>query len=86
MRIPGMAEHPDIKAQIDFIKRAKTGARVPWRDNCWNQTIRAVCHLRRRTENKIGGHKQESGRSTNALLPLDGNALGQALLKNLGFN
>ena len=89
MRIPGVAEHPDVKTQIDFINLSKDQARVALAETLATLKGRfeRATSAEETVNKKVEEHKKQKLAEVNAPLePLDGNALGQALLKNLGFS
>jgi hypothetical protein len=87
LSIPGAENHPDLKAQIDFIQ----GNKQPLRLAQAEELVGMKARLDRLAAASEESKQQEEARrkklqERNAPLPpLDGHALGQALLKNLGF-
>jgi Peptidase C39 family len=88
MRIPGVAQHPDVKTQIDFINLSKDQARIALADTLATLKGRfeRATAAEETVNKKVDEHKQKLAEVNAPLEPLDGNALGQALLKNLGFS
>lgn len=86
MSLPGMAEHPDVKTQFDFIERSKEPLRIAQTEELAAMQARvdkfkAMEEEARKSEEDRAKKKQEMGASVR----LDAKALGEALLKNLGF-
>jgi len=85
--LPAAASHPEIKQQLDFIAASKEKLTLALAEE------RAQAQARReQLANLVQGirQKEEARRKqleelTRPLPPLDGNALGRALLKNLGL-
>lgn len=87
LSLPGAADHPDLKTQIDFIQGHKETFRVAQAEEHADIKARLDRVAAAGEEKKARVEaKQKKKEESNAPLPrLDGNALGQALLKNLGF-
>ena len=85
--IPGAAEHEDVKKQLDAIATQKQrfqvlqAAETAKRAAALSQLTAIAEKNKRDTE---AAHKQHA-EASKAPPPLDGNALGAELLKNLGF-
>jgi hypothetical protein len=85
--LPAAASHPEIKQQLDFIAASKEKLTLALAEE------RAQAQARReQLADALQGvrQKEEARRKqleelTRPLPPLDGNALGRALLKNLGL-
>ncbi|MGA3189090.1 MAG: cysteine peptidase family C39 domain-containing protein [Bryobacteraceae bacterium] len=87
LSIPAAANHPDLKAQIDFMQASKEPIRLA--------QIAELTAMKARLDQITAAHeestkKAEADRKKQEELnapppPLDGTALGNALLKNLGF-
>ena len=87
LSLPGAANHPDIKAQIDFLMANKEKLRFAQAE--------ALAHGRRHKEQMAAvlqaaklqeeAHRRRVEEIGRPLPPLDGDALGRALLKELGF-
>lgn len=84
---PGTAEHPDVKAQVAFLQSSK--------DIIRSAQVEALAGMKAHLEKihafaseartKAAAQRQKMDEAAKPLPPLDGNALGAALLKNLGF-
>lgn len=84
---PGAAEHPEVRTQIDFLQASKDTVR-----QAQAQALAEMrTHLDRvqafaaESRKKAEEHRKKVAEINAPLPPLDGNALGAALLKNLGF-
>ena len=87
LSIPGAENHPDLKAQIDFIQGNKQPLRLAQAEELVGIKARLDRLAAAREESKQqeeAGRKKKQERNA-PLPPLDGDALGQSLLKNLGF-
>jgi hypothetical protein len=87
LSVPGAADHPDLKAQIDFIQGNKENIRLAQAEEVGAMKVRLDRSAAAAEEAK---KKAEANRKKQEELnapppPLDGGALGAALLKNLGF-
>lgn len=86
MSMPGVKDHPDLKIQLDFIERSKETIRVAQTAELGAMQARV---------DKLGALQEEARKSeearakaragTGSFPRLDAKALGEALLKNLGF-
>jgi hypothetical protein len=87
LSLPGMAKHPDVMAQIDFM-RAKTEmlkpAQIEELAGIKAHSDRLMAFGRESRE-KVEAHRKKVEEINAPLPPLDGDALGAALLKALGF-
>jgi hypothetical protein len=86
LSIPGAANHPDLKAQIDFIQSTKETVRLAQAEEIGRLNLRmdrAAAALEAKT--KFRADRKRAQESNSAPAPIDGIALGHALLKNLGF-
>jgi hypothetical protein len=86
MSIPEVANHPDLKAQFDFIERSKEPIRIAQTEELAAMKLRvdkmaAMQEEARKTEEARAKKKAEMS----APVRLDPKALGEALLKNLGL-
>ena len=85
--LPAAASHPEIKQQLDFIAASKeklTLALAEERAQAQErreQFANALQEMRQKAE----ARRKQLEELTRPLPPLDGNALGRALLKNLGL-
>ncbi len=87
LTLPGAANHPAIKKQLDFIASSKEKLKLA--------QIQALVHRKahqeqlakivQTAEQNAEAHRKKIEELNRPSPPLDGNALGHALLKNLGF-
>jgi hypothetical protein len=87
LSLPGAANFPDLKAHIDFIQGNKDKLRVAQAEELGGMNARldrAAAAAEERKKRIEADHKKQEERNAPPP-PLDENALGQALLKNLGF-
>jgi hypothetical protein len=84
---PGAADHPDLKAQIDFIQGNKNKLRQAQAEEVagLNAHIGGLAAATEDSKKNQEVRRKTSGERNAPLPRLDGDALGQALLKNLGF-
>ncbi len=85
--IPAAANHPEIKKQLDFITASKEKFKLVYAEEL---AKRAKTHaqldaLVKAAQEQAAIHRKEMEELNRPAPPLDGNALGHALLKNLGF-
>ncbi len=87
LSVPAAALNPDIKKQLEFIAEGKEKFRIAYAEQMAQRTA-VLGQLAALAEN----HKQQEQAQVKKMeqlnapqAPLDGNALGRALLKNLGF-
>ena len=88
LAIPAAANHPDIKKQLDFITAGKEKFETAYAEHLASL---AKAHAQLDALAKTAQEQQEAHRKQIEELnrpwpPLDGNALGRALLKNLGLS
>jgi hypothetical protein len=85
--VPGAAAHPDIKTQLDFIAASKQTFRQGYAErlmrhaSIMEQLSRSATMMKEQEE----AQTQVMEEMNRPPAPLDGNALGEALLQNLGF-
>ena len=87
LSLPGAENHPELKAQIDFIQGNKQALRLEQAEELAGikaRLDRLAAATEQSKQQEEAGHKKMEERNA-PLPPLDGDALGQALLKNLGF-
>jgi predicted double-glycine peptidase len=86
LSLPDAANHPDLQAQIDFIQGSKDKLRLAQAEELGAIKARldrlAAASEEKKKRVEAERKKQEE---LSAPPPLDGSALGKALLKNLGF-
>jgi hypothetical protein len=87
LNIPGAADHPDLKAQIDFIQANKEPLRLAQSEEIGgiNARIARLAAAAEESKQRAEARRKEAEERNAPLPPLDGNALGRALLKDLGF-
>jgi hypothetical protein len=87
LAIPGAENFPDLKTQIDFMQGSKEKVRVGQAEELGALKARldalALATEEKKKAAEVQRKKQEERDAPPS--PLDGNALAQALLKNLGF-
>ena len=87
LSLPGAANHPEIKEQLDFIAANRQKlilAKAEERANLKAHEERMAA-MSQAAKEKEDAHRQKMEELNKSLPPLDGNALGRALLKNLGL-
>jgi hypothetical protein len=85
--IPDAENHPDLKSQIDFIQANKEPLRLAQAEEIGRinaRIARLAAAAEESKQRKEASSKKMQERNA-PLPPLDADALGQALLKNLGF-
>jgi len=87
LAIPGAANFPDLKAQIDFIQMSKEKARLAQVEELAAMQFRLdrVAANAEEAKKRAEANRKNKEERDKPLPPLDGGALGEALLKNLGF-
>ena len=87
LSVPGAEAHPDVKKKLDFIASSKEKLKVA----AVEALVRRKAHqeqldkmVQRAKENEEA-HRRRVEELQRPSPPLDGNARGRALLKNLGF-
>jgi len=87
LSITGLADHADLKAQLDFVQARKKSVRLAQAEEfaaIQARLDRFAAHGEEAKKKAEERRKQQEELDA-PLAPLDANALGQALLKNLGF-
>ena len=87
LSLPGAANHPDLKAQIDFIKGNKDTVRVAQAKEFAGMKARfeRLTVVGEQSKKAVEEHRKKEEELNAPPAALDGSALGKALLKNLGF-
>jgi hypothetical protein len=87
LAIPAAASHPEIKKQLDFIVASKDRFKLAYdaRQTNFASTKAQLDALAKSAQEKAEAHRKKMEEINRPSPPLDGNALGRALLKNLGF-
>jgi hypothetical protein len=85
--IPGAAEHKELNRYLDTLSTGKQQIQLAQAESLGYQKIREdqMTALGRDSEKRQEAHRKKVEALNTPPPPLDGNALGQALLKNLGF-
>lgn len=85
--IPGAADHARIRQQIDFIQASKGKLKLAQAEQFAFRQMRQdqLAKLVETAKQKKEAHVKRMQELNTPSPPLDGNALGRALLKNLGF-
>jgi len=87
LSIPAAANHPDIKKQLEFVATSKEQFKIAHaetlarRDTVLGQIAALTEKHKQQKEAQLKKIEELKASSP----PLDGDALGRALLKNLGF-
>lgn len=87
LSLPGMAEHPDIPHHLDLVKQQKEKLLLAKSEIVARQASDAtrMAAFQESLKEKKEAHAKRMEELNAQAPPLDGNALGQALLKNIGF-
>jgi iron-sulfur cluster repair protein YtfE (RIC family) len=87
LSIPAAANHPDVKRQIDFITAGKQRLKLAQVEQAANINAgrERLAALAQATQQRQEAHAKRVEELNTPSSPLDGDALGRALLKNLGF-
>jgi len=87
LSIPGAAEHAELKMHLDFLSAGREKLKVAQSEELAYQKIRAdeMTALKQKSSKEQEAHNKMVQELNTPPPPLDGNALGHALLKNLGF-
>jgi hypothetical protein len=87
LSLPGAANHPDLKAQIDFVQGNKDKLRVAQAEELGGIKARLdrLAAAAEESKQRVETDRKRQEERNAPPPPLDGNALGHALLKNLGF-
>jgi len=85
--IPAAANHPEIKKQLDFITASKEKFKLVYAEELAKRagTQAHLEALLKAAKERAEIHHKKMEELSRPSPPLDGNALGHALLKNLGF-
>jgi len=85
--IPAAANHPEIKKQLDFIAASKQKISAAQAELAASRAARQaeLAALAESAKQQQTAHRKKVEELNRPSPPLDGNALGHALLKNLGF-
>ncbi len=85
--LPKAANNPDIKAQLDFIVASKEKLKLAQAETLAHQKMHQekLVAMLQQAKQKEEAHRKKMEELNKPSPPLDGDALGRALLKNLGF-
>jgi hypothetical protein len=87
LSLPAAVSHPDIKPQIDFITASKEKLKLAQAEEFAHRKVRQeqLDELAQTAKQKEEAHRKRMEELNTPSPPLDGDALGRALLKNLGL-
>lgn len=87
LSLPAAASHPDIKKQLDLIAASKEKLKVAEAEGLAHREAhrQQLAKLQELAKAREEAHRKKMEEINRPSPPLDGNALGRALLKNLGF-
>jgi len=87
LTVPGAAEHADLNTQLNFIKASKEKLKLAQAEELTAVKVHVdkLVALERESKQKQEARRKRQEELDAPLAPLDGNALGAALLKQLGF-
>jgi iron-sulfur cluster repair protein YtfE (RIC family) len=87
LTVPGVANNLEIKAQLDFITGSKETLKLALAEGLAHGQVRKqqLNKMQEEAQQKEEAHRQQMEKLNTPSPPLDGDALGRALLKNLGF-
>jgi hypothetical protein len=87
LSVPAAANHPDVKTQLEFIAASKEKFKVLHAEELARRTavLGQLAALTEKTRQQKEAQLKKMEELNTPPAPLDGNALGRALLKNLGF-
>jgi hypothetical protein len=87
LAVPTAANHPEIKRQIGLLQASKEQLKIAQAEELAYQKLREekISAAAQAARQKQEAHRQRVAELNSQSPPLDGNALGRALLKNLGF-
>ncbi len=87
LSLPSVANRADVKSQIDFLQAGKEKLRLARAEELARQKARGLqlAAIEKAAKDSAEAHRKKLEELNRPSPPLDGNALGRALLKNLGF-
>ncbi len=87
LAVPGAAERADLRKQIDFMAASKDRLKLAQAEALAHQKAQLdqLASLAQAAKQNQEAHRQKMEELNRPLPPLDPDALGRALLKNLGF-
>jgi hypothetical protein len=87
LSLPAAANHPEIKQQLDFIAASKEKLTLALAEQLAHHEAHReqLANLVKAAKQREEDHRQRIEELSRPSPPLDGNALGSALLKNLGL-
>lgn len=85
--IPGINEHPEIQAHLAILESGRTTINLAQSESMGHHQVRReqVATMRKDAEKNQEAHRKKTEALNTPPPQLDGNALGQELLKSLGF-
>jgi hypothetical protein len=88
LSVPAAANHPDVRKQIDFLKASKDKLRLAQSEELVRRNVREaqMAQFRQRFKQEEEALRKKRDEVNKPAPPLDGNALGQALVKDLGLS
>lgn len=87
LTVPGAAEHPEVKKQLDFIATSKEKLKLAQAEAKVHQKVHQeqLAKFVQTAKENEEAHRKKLEELNRPSPPLDGNALGRSLLKSLGF-
>jgi len=84
---PAVANHPEVKQQLDIVNANKAKLKLAQAEALVNQaaTRERLSKLEQMSKQNGEAHRQRTEKAGTPSTALDGDALGRALMKNLGF-
>ncbi len=88
LSVPGVANNLELKAQLDFITNSKQELTLALAEGVAHGQVRKeqLNRMQQAARQKEEAHRQKVEKLKTPSPPLDGDALGRALLKNFGFD
>jgi predicted double-glycine peptidase len=88
LSLPGATNHPEIKQQFEFLTASKEKLKLAQTEELAHRKSRQeqLANLVQAAKQRAETHHKKVQELNTESSPLDGNALGQALLKNLGLS
>jgi hypothetical protein len=85
--IPGIDRYPEVQAHLAVLEAGKTNLKLADAESMGYHKIRQdqMATMKKDSQQKQEAHKKKTEALNTPSPPLDGDALGHALLKNLGF-
>jgi hypothetical protein len=88
LSVPGVGNNLEVKAQLDFITNSKQALTLALAEGLAHGQVRKeqLNRMQEAARQKEEAHRQKVEKLNTPSPPLDGDALGRALLKNFGFD